>query len=108
MFSDMERQWKIPLIASFVGSIYIYTVLSAPALLKFYIIAVIGTLVYSLYNIWRKYTPADRNHLFYRIALFAVLLHGITIPVNYFFQGLIGIVVGLLVIYFFFEKTVKV
>lgn len=89
MLTSLERRWKIPLIASYTGSIYVYTVLSSNrSLLTLSMIIVISTLGYALYTIWENYNVKERNHLFYSIALFAVFLHTLTLAVNYFFSGI--------------------
>lgn len=108
LITRLERHWKIPLIATYTGSIYVYTVLSSNrSLLNLSMIIIISTLGYALYTIWKNYNVKERNHLFYRIALFAVFLHTLTLAVNYFFQGLIGFLVGIFIIYYYFVKVIK-
>ncbi len=107
----IERRLGIPLIISYVGSVYIYTMLNSShesSLLTLFMLAVIGTFGYSLYIIWQKYTSEKRVQLFIRLALFAVILHAITIPINYFFGGIIGFLVGLIIIYLFSKKYITI
>ena len=109
METKFERRWKIPLLASYIGSIYMYTILSSPdrLLLTLCMMVVIGTLGYALYIIWKNYNTKERNQLFFRISIFAASFHLVTLIVNYIFQGLIGFLAGMLIIYLCFEKVVK-
>lgn len=104
---ELKRQWGIPLIISYVGSIYMYTMFNSTnesVLLTIFMVAVVATFSYSLYTIWHKYDSEERRQLFTRLALFAVVLHAITIPANYFLGGIIGFLVGLFIIYLFSRK----
>lgn len=106
----IERRLGIPLIISYVGSIYLYTMLNSTDesfLLTLFMATVIATFGYSLYTIWQKYASEERIQLFTRLASFAVVLHAITIPVNYFLGGIIGFLVGLLIIYLLEDFIIK-
>lgn len=99
--------WEISLLASYVGSIYLYTINSSALNSGFSIIVLLVAIVsfiVSLYKIWHEYLPDTRIQLYTQLALFAFTLHAITIPVNYFFGGIIGGLVGLLIIYLFLKK----
>lgn len=110
MTSSLKMQWSIPLIVSYIGSVYLYTMFNSTeesTLMTMFMLTVIGTFGYALYIIWQNYTSNESTQLFKQLALFAVILHGITIPINYFFQGIIGFLVALIMIYIFFNKFVK-
>jgi len=106
----VKRQQSMPLIASYVGSVYMYTMFTSMnerILVTLFLVAIIATFSYSLYKIWHEHASKERIQLFKQLALFAVVLHAITIPINYFFGGIIGFLVGLLIIYLFSKKVVS-
>lgn len=107
MSTALKRQWGIPLIASYVGSVYLYTIFTSTdetILMTIYMLVVIATFLYSLYVIWKNYLSKERTQLFKQLALFAIVLHGVVIPVNYFLQGIIAFTIALIMIYFFFNR----
>lgn len=84
-----------------------YTMLSTSTdqlLLNLFMFVTIASFSYSLFAIWRKYKNEERIKLYKNLSIFAVILHVVTIPVNYFLGGFIGFFIGLLLIYRFFNK----
>lgn len=105
-----KQQWLVPLIFSYVGSIFLYTLSTGYDRVMGIIsmIIVISLLFYSLYIIWKKYQGEVRTKYFIHIALFALILHGATFTLNYFFQGIIAFLAGLILIYIYFKKVFEV
>jgi len=111
METKIKRQWSIPLIFSYVGSIAMYTTFEetiSDLFIMFSTVIIVGLLIYSLYIIWQKYSSKDRTKWFVYVAIFSLLLHAVIIPTYYYFQGIIAFLAGLVMIYLFFKKIIKV
>lgn len=109
MITENNKDWLLPLMASYIGSIFIYTFSTAEkhVLNILYLIIIFSLLFYSLYIIWKKYEGQKRTSLLISIVVSAVILHAVTLTANYFLQGIIAFLIGMSVIYYFIKKITE-
>lgn len=99
---EIKKHCYIPLIISYVASMFIYPVNGVlPNSFIVYLIMIIGVIgfIYSFYNMFKRIRGKHRNRLLVITALFLLVLHILVLLITALFGGIIALIVGAIFVY---------
>lgn len=107
--AEIKNHCYIPLIVSYVASMFIYPLNGVmPNSFIVYLVMIIAfvAFVYSFFNMFKRVTGKHKTRLLAITALFLLILHILVLLITALFGGLIALVVGAIFVYQFSQQII--